>query len=75
MRVRSGLLVTNPRLWDIRGRSSREKLNYRLRRIEREGDLPQRSLLDHADFVPLDPHFGVCLFVVEAIQEKERQNG
>ncbi len=51
------------RIWN----HDRAQLSYHLRRIERESDLPHGSLLDHAHFVPLDPHFGVCLFVVEAV--------
>ena len=49
------------RIWN----NEREQLRYHLRRIECESGLARDSLLDHSDFVRLDPQFGVCLFVVD----------
>jgi len=45
----------------------RAQLSYHLHRIERESGLVGDSLLGQCDFVRLDPHFGVCLFVVEVV--------
>lgn len=51
------------RIWD----HERERLDYHLRRIERESGLAKNTLMRNSDFVVLDKQFGVALFVVKAI--------
>ena len=49
------------RLW----KNTREQLNYHLRRIEEEGELPQDTIIDNAVYVETTRDFGVCTFVLE----------
>jgi hypothetical protein len=49
------------RIWG----SERDKLLYHLYRIERESGLVENALIRNSDFVVLDEHFGIALFVVE----------
>jgi len=46
-------------------KSSREQLNYHLRRIEEIGKLVENTLVDNAQYVKVAPDFGICTFVVE----------
>jgi hypothetical protein len=48
------------RLW----KSTREKLNYHLRKIEATCDLAEGTIIRNANYVQIAPTFGICTFAV-----------
>lgn len=51
------------RLW----KTTREQLNYHLRRIEETGNLIENTLIDNAQYLDVTPDFGICTFAVEVM--------
>jgi hypothetical protein len=52
---------------DFLWRNTRHKLNNHLSRIEKDGGLPENTVIDSAEFIEITSNFGICTFALEIL--------